>query len=93
MTVNYVLRNINNTCDKAKAKLSPLSCVASFRNFNQEKKKLINAFFKAQFNYCLLVWMLHSCELNGKISGLHETCLRVIHNNNLSAFDELCRVG
>lgn len=53
---------------------------------------LINVFFKAQFNYCLLVWMLHSRELNDKISGLHETCLRVIHNSNLSAFDELCRV-
>ena len=50
-------KHINNMCGKAKAKLSTLSRVAHFMNFNK-RKKLMNAFFKAQFNYCPLVWML-----------------------------------
>ena len=34
----------------------------------------MNTFFKAQFN--------------NNINRLHERCLRVVHNNNLSTFDE-----
>ena len=81
-------KHINNICGKAKAKLSALSRVAHFMNFNK-RKKLMNAFFKAQFNYCPLVWMLHSRLLNNKINRLHERCLRVVYNNNQNTFEEL----
>ena len=43
-------KNIDNICGKAKAKLSPLYRVAPFLNFDQ-KKMVMNAFFKTQFNY------------------------------------------
>ena len=43
----------------------------------------------AQFNYCPLVWMLHSRRLNKKINRLHERCLRVVYNNNQNTFEEL----
>ena len=49
----------------------------------------MNAFFKAQFNYCPLVWMLHSLWLNNKINRLHERCLRVVYSNNQNTFEEL----
>ena len=81
-------KHINNIWGKAKAKLSALSRVAHFMNFNK-RKKLVNAFFKAQFNYCPLIWMLHSRRLNNKINRLHDRCLRVVYNNNQNTFEEL----
>ena len=81
-------KHINNICGKAKAKLSALSRVAPYMNF-EKKKTLMNAFFKGQFNYCPLVWMLHSRRLNNKINRLHERCLRVVHNNNQNTLQEL----
>ena len=49
----------------------------------------MNAFFKAQFNYCLTILMFQSCTLNNKINRLHECCLRIIYNNKLSNFERL----
>ena len=49
----------------------------------------MNAFFNAQFNYCPLIWMLYSCQINNKIKHLHERCLRLIHNDKLSSYEEL----
>ena len=50
---------------------------------------LVNAFFKAQFNFCPAVWMFHNRSLNNKINRLHERCLRIIYNNKHSNFEEL----
>ena len=51
-----------------------------------EKKKIVmNSFFNAQFNYCLLVWMLHSGK-NNKIKHLHERCLRLIYSDKKSSY-------
>ena len=55
----------------------------------QKRKVLMNAFFNAQFNYCPLIWMLHSRQINNKIKHLHEKCLRLIHNDKLSSYEEL----
>ena len=41
-----------------------------------QRRILMNAFFKAQFNYC-------------HINRLHERCLRIIYNDKLSNFEEL----
>ena len=50
---------------------------------------LINAFFKAQFNDCPVIWMFRSCSLNNKVNRLHERCLRIIYNDKRSNFEEL----
>ena len=42
----------------------------------------MNAFFDAQFNYCPLIWMLHSRQ-NNKIKHLQERCLRLIQSDKL----------
>ena len=49
----------------------------------------MNAFFKAQFNYCPAIWMFDSRSLNNKINRLHERCLRIIYNDKHSNFEEL----
>ena len=50
---------------------------------------LMDAFFKAQFNYFPVVWMFHSRSFNNKINRLLEHCLRIIYNDKRSNFDEL----
>ena len=35
------------------------------------------------------MWMLHSRQNNNKIKHLHERCLRLIHNDKLSSYEEL----
>ena len=49
----------------------------------------MNAFFNTHFNYCPLIWMLHSRQSNNEIKYLHERCLRLIHNDKLSSYEEL----
>ena len=53
-----------------------------------KRRILMNAFFKAQFNYCPIIWMFHSCCLSNKIR-LHGSCLRMIYNDKISNFEEL----
>ena len=55
----------------------------------QKRKVLMNAFFNAQFNYCPLIWMLHSRQTKNKIKHLHERCLRLIHSDKLPSYEEL----
>ena len=51
-----------------------------------EKRRLIfKAFIISQFNYCPLVWMFHTKQLNNRINGLHEKALSVTYQDrNLS---------
>ena len=49
----------------------------------------MNSFFDPQFNYCPLVWVLHSSNANTKINNLHFRALKIIHRDETSTFDEL----
>ena len=49
----------------------------------------MNAFLKAQFNYCPAVWMFHNRSLSNKINRLHEQRLRITYNDKDSNFEEL----
>ena len=49
----------------------------------------MNSFFNAQFNYCPLIWMLHSHSNSNKIKHLHERCLRLICNDKRLSYEEL----
>ena len=45
----------------------------------------MNAFLKAQFNYCRVTWMFHSRPLsNSRNTRLCERCLRIIYNDKYS---------
>ena len=43
------------------ARITPYMCIS-------KRKFLMNAFFKAQFGYCPLVWMFHSRSMNNNIN-------------------------
>ena len=81
-------KHIENICQKANRKLNALARVANYMEL-PKRRILMNAFFKAQFNYCPIVWMLHSRSLNNKNNRLHELCLRIIYNDKHSSFEEL----
>ena len=53
------------------------------------RKQIMNAFFKSQFSYSPLTWMMHRWKLNNKINRLHEKCLRVTYHDGLFSFEEL----
>ena len=47
---------------------------------DKDKLKLtMRTFIESQFNYCPLIWMCHSRELNRKINKLHERSLRIMY--------------
>ena len=39
---------------------------------------VINAFIKAQFNYCPLVWMFHDRTIHSRRNNLQERVLRLV---------------
>ena len=53
-------------CKKANNKLRVLARTTPCMSL-EKKKLLVNSFFNAQFNYCPLIWMLHSQRNNSKI--------------------------
>ena len=80
--------DFGNICQKANRKLNALARLTNYMEL-RKRRILMNAFFKAQFNYCPIVWMFHTHSLNNKISRLHERCLRIIYNDKRSNFEEL----
>ena len=49
----------------------------------------MRTFIESQFNYCPLLWMFHSREMNNKINKLHERALRVVYKNYDITFEQL----
>ena len=76
---------------KVSSKINTFSRVTPFMNLSKKnnKKKLMNSFFKSQFSYCPRVWMCHSRTIKGKINHLRERCLRVTYYDKISSFKEL----
>ena len=58
----------------------------------EKRRTLFKAFVVSQFNYCPLVWMFHTKELNSRINSLHEKALRLIYQNRNLSFDELLKL-
>ena len=81
-------KHIENISQKASQKLNTLAILAPYMG-TTKKGILMNAFFKSQFNYCLLVRMCCNSSLNTKINRLHERCLRIAYNDKRSDFNEL----
>ena len=81
-------KHINELCKKGNLKLHALTRCAKF--MSTEKRRLIfKAFIISQFNYCPLVWMFHTKQLNNRINSLHEKTLRVTYQDRNSSFTEL----
>jgi hypothetical protein len=79
--INMVLKNANR-------KLHALMRMSKF--LSQDKLRvLMSAFIESQFNYCPLIWMFHSRNINNKINKLHERSLRLIYKDKSLTFEEL----
>ena len=81
-------KHIEDICQNASQKLNALTRLALYTG-TTKKRILMNASFKSQFNYCLLVWMCWNRSLNTRLNRLHERCFRIIYNDKNSNFNEL----
>ena len=73
---------------KLAKKKNALCLISSFMSL-EKRRTLMKAFIESQFNYCLLIWMLHSRTLNNKINRIHERALRTVNSEYNSSFNEL----
>ena len=79
---------IENIYQKASRKLNVLARLTNYMELPM-RRIFMNAFFKAQFSYCPVVWMFHTRSLNNKINRLHEQCLRIIYDDKHLHSEEL----
>ena len=81
-------KHVTNLVKKGNQKLHALARISKF--LSEDKLKLImRTFIESQFNYCPLLWMFHSREMNNKINKLHERALRVVYKNYDITFEQL----
>ena len=78
--------HVNHLCNKTNKKLRALARVTPYMTLEEKK---MNSFFNTHFNYCPLIWMLHSCKNNNKIKHLHARCLRLICSDKNSSYENL----
>ena len=52
-------------------------------------RNLMRTFITSQFQYCPLIWMFHSRQLNQKINKIQERALRITYKDTESTFSEL----
>ena len=75
---------------KANNKLHALARIAKYLN-PDKLRILMKTFIESQFNYCPLIWMFHSRQLNSKINKLHERALRIVYKNPHLTFQTVIR--
>ena len=76
--------HITKLCLKVSKNINALCRISGFMSL-EKRRTLMKAFIESQFNYCSLIWMLHSRTLNNKINHIHETVLETLY----SSFNEL----
>ena len=80
--------HVTKLCKKANQKLHALARIAKYLN-KDKLRVLMKAFIDSQFNYCPLIWMFHSRQLNNKINKLHERALRIAYKDPNLSFEQL----
>ena len=73
--------HVSFLCKKASQKLHALARVVNFMDL-AKRKSLMKAFITSQFNYCPLIWMFHSRQLNNRINKIQERALRLVYKDN-----------
>ena len=82
--------HVTNICNKASQKLHALARVSGFMSHNK-LRIVMKTFILSQFNYCPLVWMFCSKEVNNRINHIHERALRIAYRDTGSTFQELLK--
>ena len=80
--------HITEICRKASKKINAVCRISSFMSL-EKHRTVMKAFIEPQFNYCPLIWMLHSKPLNNKINRIHARALRTVYSDYNSPFNEL----
>ena len=80
--------HISHICKSATNQLNALIRLKKFMNF-EEKKILINSYVMANFNYCLLIWMLSNASSLKKIENLQKRALSFLCNDYEISYEEL----
>ena len=57
-----------------------------------KRKSLMKAFITSQFNYCPLIWMFHSRQLNNRINKTKERALRLVSKDNKLTFNDFFKL-
>ena len=81
-------KHINELCIKGNLVLHALTRCSKFMS-TETRRLIFKSFIISQLNYCPLVWMLHTKQLNNGINSLHERALRVTYQDRNSTFSEL----
>ena len=81
--------HITGLLKKGNQKLHALMRISKYITDKDKLKLIMRTFIESQFNFCPLVWMCHSRDLNNKINKLHERSLRVVYKNQSSTFEQL----
>ena len=80
--------HVRSLCKKASQKLNAFARIACSLKFDQ-RKLLLNVFITSQFSYAPVVWMFHNRKLNNHINRIHERALRIVYQDQNSAFEKL----
>ena len=67
--------HLTNICIKTNIKLTVLTRIRKYLDFNKKVRLLFKSFFKSHLKYCPLTWMLYSRKTNNRINKLHERAL------------------
>ena len=70
--------HVSYLCKKASQKLHALARIANYMDVSK-RKCLMKVFVTSQLNYCPLIWIFHSRELNNRINRIHEQALRLVY--------------
>ena len=83
--------HVSSLCKKVSQKLHALRRVVNFMDL-AKRKSLMKAFITTQLNYCPLIWMFHSRQLNNRINKIQERALRLVYKDNKLTFDDLLKL-
>ena len=72
-------------------KLHALARVVNFMDL-AKRNSFMKVFITSQFNYCLLIWMFHSRQLNNRINKIQERTLRLVYKDKTLTFDYLLKL-
>ena len=83
--------HVSSLCKKTSQKLHALARVVCFMDLTK-RKSLMNAFITSQFNFCPLLRMFHSRQMNTRVNKIQERALRLVYKDNKLTFDDLLKL-
>ena len=80
--------HVSSRCKKACQKLYALARVVNFMDL-AKYKGLMKTFITCQLNYCPLIYMFQSRQLNNRFNKIQERALRLVYKDNKLNFNDL----